>query len=177
MHFRSGTPADADAIAALHTASWRSAYADLMPAAHLNGPLAEEHLAKWRARTAELSPGRFLLLAEEGGTADELRGFIHVAVVPDGRVHVDNLHARPAHVGTGIGHRLLHHGFAWTAGRHPGQDVYLEVLHGNDRAIAFYEREGGTRTAERPVRLTADLELDEIEYTWSAATVSALVDP
>ena len=65
MHFRNGTPADADAIAALHTASWRSAYADLMPAAYPNGPLEAEHLAKWRARAAAPSPGRLLLLAEE----------------------------------------------------------------------------------------------------------------
>ncbi|WP_200304369.1 GNAT family N-acetyltransferase [Streptomyces adelaidensis] len=169
MLFRNGTTTDAERVAALHTASWRTAYAELMPGAYLDGPLREEHLAKWRARTAD-PEGRWLLLAEEG---QELRGFIHLVVAADGRVHVDNLHARPGHLGTGIGGRLLRHGFRWAAAEHPGRDVYLEVLRGNERAIGFYERQGGVRTAERPVRLTADLVLDEIEYSWSAATVGA----
>ncbi|WP_405823907.1 GNAT family N-acetyltransferase [Streptomyces sp. NBC_01390] len=168
MRIRNGTSADTESIAALHTASWRSAYTALMPAAYLAGPLAAEHLAKWRARTDGLSPGRCLLLAEQDG---ELRGFIHLDTAPDGRVHVDNLHARPDHVGTGIGRTLLHHGFAWAARHHPGQDVYLEVLAGNTRAIAFYERAGGLRTAERPLRMTAGFTVREIEYTWPAATV------
>ncbi|MER5179331.1 GNAT family N-acetyltransferase [Streptomyces sp. NPDC002896] len=169
MRFRHGTPADADRIAELHTASWRSAYAGLMPAEYLEGPLREEHLAKWRQRTAAPTAHRRLLLAEE---EDELLGFIHLDTAVDSRVHVDNLHARPGHVGTGIGHRLLRRGFAWAAAEHPGRDVYLEVLRGNDRAIAFYERQGGLRTAERTLHMAAGFALDEIEYTWPAATVS-----
>ncbi|WP_369031349.1 MULTISPECIES: GNAT family N-acetyltransferase [Streptomyces] len=169
MRIRNGTSADAESIAALHTASWRSAYTALMPAAYLAGPLAAEHLAKWRARTADLSAAdRCLLLAEQN---DELRGFIHLDTATDGRVHVDNLHARPDHVGTGIGRTLLHEGFAWAARHHPGQDIYLEVLAGNTRAIAFYERAGGLRTAERPLRLPAGFTVAEIEYTWPSAEV------
>jgi len=169
MRIRNGTSTDAESIAALHTASWRSAYTALMPAAYLAGPLAAEHLAKWRARTATPSADRCLLLAEQDG---ELRGFIHLDRATDGRVHVDNLHARPDHVGTGIGRTLLHHGFSWAARHHPGQDVYLEVLAGNTRAIAFYERAGGLRTSERPLRMAAGFTVAEIEYTWPAATVS-----
>ncbi|GAA3810813.1 GNAT family N-acetyltransferase [Streptomyces phyllanthi] len=167
MLYRNGTPSDADRVAALHTASWRSAYAGLMPAEYLSGSLPEEHRAQWRERTAEPS-GRWLLLAEEG---DELLGFIHLVTVPDGRLYVENLHVRPGRVGTGIGHGLLHRGFAWAAAEHPGRDVYLEVLSGNVRAIAFYEREGGVVTAERPATVAPGIELDEIEYTWSATAV------
>ncbi|MGY1496400.1 N-acetyltransferase family protein [Streptomyces sp. QTS52] len=169
MRIRNGTSADAESIAALHTASWRSAYTALMPAAYLDGPLAAEHRAKWRARTAALSDDRCLLLAEQDG---ELRGFIHLDTAADGRVQVDNLHARPGHVGTGVGRTLLHHGFAWAARRYPGRDVCLEVLRGNARAISFYERAGGLRTAERPLRMAAGFTLAEIEYTWPAAAVS-----
>ncbi|MGW3647315.1 N-acetyltransferase family protein [Streptomyces sp. NPDC000878] len=168
MRIRNGTSADAESIAALHTASWRSAYTALMPAAYLAGPLAAEHLAKWRTRTTELSADRCLLLAEQNG---DLCGFIHLDTATDGRVHVDNLHARPDHVGTGVGRTLLHHGFAWAARHHPGQDVYLEVLAGNARAITFYERAGGLRTAERPLRMAAGFTVPEIEYTWPAAKV------
>lgn len=171
MLIRRGTPADADRIAALHTASWRSAYATILPAAYLHGPVAEEHREKWRARTAALSGECLLLAAEEDG---ELCGFVYLRTTPDRRVHVDNLHARPDRVGTGLGHRLLRHAFAWAAAEHPGRDVFLEVLRGNDRAIVFYERHGGLRTAERPLRLAPDLVVDEVEYTWPAARVGRL---
>ncbi|WP_043455579.1 GNAT family N-acetyltransferase [Streptomyces fulvoviolaceus] len=172
MLIRKGTPADADRIAALHTASWRSAYATLMPAAYLQGPLAEEHREKWRTRTSALGADRLLLTAEEDG---EVCGFLHLCT-EDRRVHVDNLHVRPDRVGTGLGRRLLRRGFAWAATEYPGRDVFLEVLRGNDRAIVFYERQGGLRTAERPLRLAPGLVLDEIEYTWPAAQVGRLAE-
>jgi ribosomal protein S18 acetylase RimI-like enzyme len=174
MLFRKGTPADADAIAALHTASWRSAYAALLPAAYLRGPVAEEHREKWRARTADLSANGgdpLLLTAFEEG---ELRGFAYLRATDDHRVHLDNLHVHPDRVGTGLGRRLLRRGFAWAQATYPGRDVFLEVLRGNDRAIVFYERQGGLRTAERPLRLAADLVVDEVEYTWPAAQVGHL---
>ncbi|MET9382738.1 GNAT family N-acetyltransferase [Streptomyces sp. NPDC002928] len=181
MRISPGTPADADRIAALHTASWRSAYAGLMPAEYLHGPLAEEHRAKWRSRTAVAATdaGHCLLLAEEDEAGEEddeaeLCGFVNLHTAPDGRVHVDNLHVRPGRVGTGLGRLLLHRGFAWAASACPGRDVFLEVLRGNDRAIVFYERQGGLRTAERPLRLASGLVLDEIEYTWPAAVVGRL---
>ncbi|MFD9005676.1 GNAT family N-acetyltransferase [Streptomyces sp. NPDC059582] len=173
MRVRPGTPADAECVAELHTASWRSAYAGLMPATYLHGPLAEEHREKWRSRTAAATraAGHCLLLAEERG---ELCGFVHLQPARDGRVHVDNLHVRPGRVGTGLGRLLLRRGLAWAAATSPGRDVFLEVLRGNDRAIVFYERQGGLRTAERPLRLASGLVLDEIEYTWPAALVGRL---
>ncbi|MCX5359731.1 GNAT family N-acetyltransferase [Streptomyces sp. NBC_00124] len=168
MPIAPGTVADADRIAALHTASWRSAYAALLPTAYLHGPVAKEHREQWRARTASLAPDRLLLVAHEDG---ELHGFVYLCTTADGRVHVDNLHVRPDRVGTGLGRSLLRRGLAWAAAAHPGRDVFLEVLRGNDRAIVFYERQGGLRTAERPLRLAPDLVVDEVEYTWPAAQV------
>lgn len=171
MLIRRGTAADADTVAALHTASWRSAYAALLPAAYLHGPVAEEHRHKWRDRTATTAPDRLLLTAYQDG---DLCGFVYLCATADGRVHVDNLHVHPDRVGTGLGRRLLRRGFGWAAAAHPGRDVFLEVLRGNDRAIVFYERQGGLRTAERPLRLAPDLVVDEVEYTWPAAQVGRL---
>ncbi|MEU6372165.1 GNAT family N-acetyltransferase [Streptomyces sp. NPDC046909] len=168
MLIREGTPADADAIAALHTASWRSAYATLLPSSYLHGPVAEEHRQQWRTRTAALSPGQLLLTAHQDG---ELHSFVYLRPAADHSVHVDNLHVHPDRVGTGLGRLLLHRGLAWARATYPGRDVVLEVLRGNDRAIVFYERQGGLRTAERPLRLAPDLVVDEIEYTWPAEPV------
>ncbi|AZP21296.1 hypothetical protein ACIGMX_24325 [Streptomyces aquilus] len=74
----------------------------------------------------------------------------------------------------GLGRRLPRAGLAWASGTRPGRDVGLEVLRGIDRAIVFYEREGGLRTAERPLRPAPGLVVGEIEYTWPAALVGRL---
>ncbi|WP_329332980.1 hypothetical protein OG866_08495 [Streptomyces sp. NBC_00663] len=72
---------------------------------------------------------------------------------------------RPDRVGTGPGRRLLRAGLTRAATPCPGRGVVLKVLRGNDRAIVFYEREGGLRTAERPLRRAPDLVVGEVEYT------------
>jgi ribosomal protein S18 acetylase RimI-like enzyme len=161
--------ADADAVAELHTASWRTAYADLFPAHYLNGPLLEERRAVWRGRLADPVPGAALFLARE---ADTLLGFVYLEPRPDGRVLIDNLHARPGETGRGIGGRLLANALAWSATAHPGKDVYLEVLQGNTRAVAFYERQGGRRTDSRICHFDEGFSLPEFEYSWPAAAVS-----
>ncbi|MFH8366816.1 GNAT family N-acetyltransferase [Streptomyces sp. NPDC018031] len=158
---------DADAIAELHTASWRRAYTDLFPAWYLNGPLLAERRRSWRGRLAEPVPGGALFLAVETG---ELLGFTYLEPKADGRVILDNLHARPGATGRGVGGRLLRHALGWTAQAHPGRDVYLEVLQGNTRAVAFYERHGGRRTASRVCHFEQGFALPEFEYTWPAGT-------
>lgn len=157
--------ADADAVAALHTASWRSAYATLFPAHYLNGPLLAERQQVWRARLADPVPGAALFLAGHPGVP---LGFAYLEPQPDGRILLDNLHARPGDTGRGVGSRLLGHALAWSARTHPGRDLYLEVLQGNTRAVAFYERHGGRRTASRVCRFDQGFELPEFEYTWPA---------
>ncbi|WP_448322288.1 N-acetyltransferase family protein [Streptomyces sp. CO7] len=153
----------ADAVAEVHTASWRSAYAALFPADYLRGPLLAERRDLWRARLRAPVEGAALFLAHEGG---ELLGFVYLEPRADGRVLIDNLHARPGHTGRGIGGRLLRHALAHVRDVHPGRDAYLEVLQGNLRAVAFYERCGGRRTASRVCRFPQGFELPEFEYTW-----------
>ncbi|MBC9715901.1 GNAT family N-acetyltransferase [Streptomyces sp. TRM66268-LWL] len=168
MEIRTAAPTDADAVAALHTASWRRAYANLFPAEYLAGPLLAERRTVWRARLAEPLPGAALFLAEDAEDAEELAGFVYLEPRPDGRILLDNLHARPGNTGRGLGSRLLAHALAWSATAHPGRDVYLEVLQGNTRAVAFYERHGGRRTDSRTCRFDQGFELPEYEYTWPA---------
>lgn len=153
----------ADAVAEVHAASWRSAYANLFPADYLRGPLLAERRDLWRARLRAPVDGAALFLAREGG---ELLGFVYLEPRADRRVLIDNLHARPGHTGRGIGGRLLRHALAHTGTAHPGRDAYLEVLQGNTRAVAFYERCGGRRTASRVCRFPQGFELPEFEYTW-----------
>lgn len=146
MRIRTAAPADAERIAALHTASRRSTYAALMPAGYLHGPPADLSVAC-------CSPRR---------TARKRVRSTARSKVPCGASSAST--RPPAATST------------WTTCT-SGRDVFLEVLRGNDRAIVFYERQGGLRTAERPLRLASGLVLDEIEYTWPAARVGRVAGP
>jgi hypothetical protein len=90
MEITTAVATDADAVAELHTASWRRAYATLFPAQYLDGPLLAERQQVWRARLAEPTPGAALFLAMETSV---LLGFIYLEPQPDGRILLDNLHA------------------------------------------------------------------------------------
>lgn len=173
MEITTGVATDADAVAELHTASWRRAYVTLFPVQYLDGPLLAERQQVWQARLAEPVPGAALFLA----MASVLLGFVYLEPQPDGRVLLNNLHARPGDTGRGLGRRLLGHALAWSATAHPGQDVYLQVLQGNTRAVAFYERHGGRRTATRICRFDQGFELPEFEYTWPASVPASTRSP
>ncbi|MDX2389284.1 MULTISPECIES: N-acetyltransferase [unclassified Streptomyces] len=167
MEIRTGRKSDAAEVAAMHAESWRTAYAGIMPSSFLAGPLLEDRLELWLGRLDEPHPGATLFVAEE---AAEMQGFAYLILQSDGRLLLDNLHARPGRTGSGIGSRLLAHALGWAADEHPGSSVYLEVLHANTRAIAFYERHGALRTDERVCRFEQGFELPELEYAWPATS-------
>ncbi|MGW2540662.1 N-acetyltransferase family protein [Kitasatospora sp. NPDC001574] len=166
---RRGTGRDAEAVAGLHAASWRTAYAGIVPAPALGDGLAAERREIWALRLTvdygdpEVTPE--LLVAER---ADVVVGFAYLVPQPDGRVLLDNLHVRPGLTGGGIGRELMDAALAHVATRHPGADLYLEVLTANARAVAFYERAGGRRTATGEGVFPGGYRLPEYEYTWPA---------
>lgn len=170
MRIRPGAASDVEAVARLHTDSWRTAYAGIMSDEYLNGPLYEERLALWHANLATPSPGAALFLAEDD-TA--LLGFVYLAPQPDGRVLLDNLHVRPTDKRRGTGTHLLRHAMHWTRTEHPGHPMFLEVLEANTPAISFYERHGGTCTHKRLVDWPQGFSLPEREYAWSPTDLLA----
>ncbi|WP_280405938.1 GNAT family N-acetyltransferase [Nocardia brasiliensis] len=163
MRIRPGGGPDAESVAALHTHSWQTAYAGIMPDAYLHGSLLEDRLALWRNRLGGAPSDGTLFIADD---ANGLLGFAYLVPRPDGCLLIDNLHVQPRLKRSGIGGRLLRHVLAWAATAHPGTTVYLEVLKDNTPAIAFYERNGATRTDERTAHFEQGFELPELEYTW-----------
>jgi ribosomal protein S18 acetylase RimI-like enzyme len=136
IHLRDATAADSDAVADLLTASWRDAYAALLPASVLGG-LPALHRQMWRAHFAAPRAG-VVLLAEEDGA---LAGFC-AAWLEDGECYVDNLHLRPGRRGGGLGPLLLGSVAAALAARGATRAA-LTIIDGNDRAARFYARLGG----------------------------------
>lgn len=135
---REAGPADADAIIALHVASWRATYRGILPDAFLAAPLEAALGAKWRDLFARgLPPGALLVAEDSAGLA----GFVAAWRRPAG-AEVDNLHVRPGLHGRGLGRRLL--GEAARRLHAMGcRAAWLEVLEGNDAALRFYTRLGG----------------------------------
>lgn len=142
LALRDAGPADAEAVAALHAASWRAAYRGILSDDYLDGPIGSERLALWRGRLAEPGPGQMVVLAEAGS---ELAGFACCSLDHDPRwgTLVDNLHAAPERRGQGIGRALLREVARRLSAAAPGRPVHLWCIDDNRPAAAFYARVGG----------------------------------
>ena len=142
LRVRPASPADADAIAALHVASWRAAYRGILADAFLNGPVESDRLRLWGERLAVPADDQVLLVADTDGA---LAGFVCCFAGRDARwgSYIHNLHADPASRGRGTG-RALMGALAQTLGsRVPDRPVHLFCLAANAPARRFYERIGG----------------------------------
>jgi ribosomal protein S18 acetylase RimI-like enzyme len=157
---RPATIDDADELAAVLVASWRAAYAGLLPAEFLADLDVAARGQQWRE-----------ILGAGSGTAlvahraDRMAGFVAVGPALDGAPGEGALYAiyvDPASWGTGIGHRL--HEAGLQALREQGfAEVGLWVLRDNARAITFYQRHGWSLDGRSQIdRYFAGLELDEV---------------
>ena len=146
---RLATPDDADAIAALHAESWRSAYPGLVPDEELGAALDGERRQFWRSRFAAPDPDRRVVFVITSN--DLLVGFacLLADAEPEHGPLLDNLHVRPGWRGHGIGRRLLHESRAWSRAIAPGQPMHLWVLEGNTPARRFYRNQGAVEVERR----------------------------
>lgn len=142
MKVRDAVPGDAPAIARIHVESWRETYSGVMDEENFGEAALDRRLRFWTGYL-EMDPrqGRMVV----GSIGDEISGFANAgrAVGPDaehGHAVVRDLQLYSIYVlardhGTGLGQALLDAAI----GDAPAQ---LWVLDGNERAIAFYRRNG-----------------------------------
>jgi len=135
MIIRVATETDRPAIAAVQSASWRSAYTNVLSKEYLDNRLDDDIAAHWRQQ--EIKDGDVVMVAEDG----DLIGFIAIWVRPT--PYIDNLHVLPEFRSQGIGRMLMRTGAKalLDAGQ---RTAYLWVVAGNTSAIRFYERLGGS---------------------------------
>jgi ribosomal protein S18 acetylase RimI-like enzyme len=150
LSLRPATAADVAAIAALHTASWREAYAEILDPAFLDGPIEADRLAVWEGRLRRPREGQLVQVAQT--QTGEVAGFVCAFRDADARWGslVDNLHVSPALRGHGLGERLLRAAAARLAEDGAKGGLHLWVFEANTAALRFYERLGG-RVVERMV--------------------------
>jgi len=142
LEIRLAGPADADAIAELHAASWRSAYRGIFSDAYLDGDILPERRLHWRdCLETDPRPDCGVLIATEDGACV---GFICVRLEADSvwGPLLDNLHVRPDRKGSGIGRRLIKDGAAWVRTRGSYDSWHLWVIDSNTPARRVYEHLG-----------------------------------
>jgi len=160
---RPAEPADARALAAVHVATWRDAYAGLLPGEVLASLDAGAWAARHHGRLTAPAEGTFVLVFEvEGEVAGFVSGGRGRDELPGGEVYA--IYVDPRRQGRGAGRRLLaaaeqklaEAGFT---------DASLWVLAGNAPARGFYEAQGwhgdGTR---KPWPVTESVSVPEVRY-------------
>ncbi len=138
---------DAERIAAVHDAAWRSAYRGLIPGAELERMIARRGPRWWDAAIARGSRLLVLDFADEiGGYASYGRN--RVQSLPH-RGELFELYLAPQFQGLGFGRKLFEAARADLAENgYPSMLVW--ALAGNERALDFYERLGGKRVRCAP---------------------------
>ncbi|NUS52515.1 MAG: GNAT family N-acetyltransferase [Nocardioidaceae bacterium] len=149
VEIRTATTDDLDAVGRVHAASRAAAYAGLVPPDALARVTPATQAEVWRQRMAASPAPSALLVAIEGG---ELVGFTH-GTGREERAELDAIHLAPDRLGSGVGQALhdalLDEFVGWGCVR-----AELWVLRGNERAQAFYRRNGWAhdgRTSEHDV--------------------------
>ncbi len=140
---------DARALALLGAATMLETYAELIDGADILAHCENRHAAAvyaawladarvtiWIAHTARDAPIGYLVLMP--------------ATLPEPDPHPDDMEVQRIYVlsrfhGTGIGHQLMGHAIAETGARR----LVLGVLKRNERAVAFYRRQGFAEIGSR----------------------------
>lgn len=144
---------DCEAIAALHTSSWRRTYRGMMSDAFLDGPALDNRRRIWRERLTVANPRQFVCVADLNAN---VVGFICAFVDHDAvwGSYIDNLHVAPDMHRAGIGRALMRRASEWLCAVAPRAGVYLWVMEANTPARSFYHRFGardaGTVSLEDP---------------------------
>ena len=129
IELRAATEDDAAAIAAIWAAGWRDGHVGNVPD-ELVGARTDE---SFRTRAPALVPGTTVAVVD-----GEIAGF--VTVVGD---ELDQVYVDARHRGSGIADALLADGERRVAAA-GHSEAWLVVVPGNDRALAFYARNGWT---------------------------------
>jgi ribosomal protein S18 acetylase RimI-like enzyme len=103
---RHARPADFEGIAALHTASWRTAYRGALSDDYLSGDILEDRTALWQERFSRAASNQLVLVAEEERS---LLGFAcaYLNDHPHWGSLLDNIHVGPDSHRRGVGSTLL----------------------------------------------------------------------
>ena len=132
---------DAEAIACLHTASWRRTYRGMMTDEFLDAGALENRRRVWHERLGTPAVNQHTVVAQHSSA---IVGFICAFADEDPiwGSYIDNLHVAHDMHRRGVGRRLMRSVGEWLCHAKPERGVYLWVMEANASARRFYERLG-----------------------------------
>lgn len=141
---RSTTVDDAFCIRKMQADSWNLTYPNKKAGVTLEW--VKERTSKWlTAEGVEKSRQHFSNIIKDSDNyhcvaaeADEIVGVMHASKA-NGAQHLEMIYIKQSKFGTGLAQRLIDTAFAWFDMTKP---IVLEVANYNQRAIAFYIRNG-----------------------------------
>lgn len=167
MEFRDAQPSDADDIAHVHAASWRTAYQGILTQAFLDHVAGDDRRRFWRTRFAEPDAGTRLIRV----AVDRARivAFMCTWLDRDDRwgALLDNLHVVPDRKGQGLGGALIGQAASWVIGQRPSSPLHLWVYEANHQAREFYERLGGQVVERACPRAPDGSDVPAVRYVWT----------
>jgi GNAT superfamily N-acetyltransferase len=164
---RTAGAADAEAIAALHAESWRTAYRGALSDEYLSGDVMADRRALWQQRLDAPRPNQQVIVAE---TNDGLAGFACVFAAEHAQWGslLENIHVSQALQGQGLGRRLLCGAAAWCAEAAPRQGLHLSVLQGNLGAQRFYAGLGAANVGEEMWNAPDGRVIPTYRFAWAS---------
>lgn len=146
---------DAAQIAAIHCASWRDAYANVLDPTFLAGPIEDDRRSLWLDRMTMPLENQTVLVADTASTG--LAAFICAYRNHDPRWGslIDNLHVLPLFRGRHIGEKLMCAAATAIQSEVATAGLHLWVFEANQAGLRFYERLGGEVVERGPSELSA----------------------
>ncbi|MER8863189.1 GNAT family N-acetyltransferase [Mesorhizobium sp. M0751] len=138
------TEQEIPAVSRLLGQSWRHIYSPIL-GAETTARLSDERHAPERLAAELGDDSKMSFVAERADGS--LAGYAMAAMDDKGEVMLERLHIDKSEYGTGLAADLLHAVLAAHAGI---PSIALEVIEGNDRAIAFYRKHGFEVVERRP---------------------------
>ncbi|MER9236866.1 GNAT family N-acetyltransferase [Mesorhizobium sp. M0622] len=143
---RAMTEQDVPSVSLLIGESWRRTYSPIMGAETAARISDEDHtLQRIAAELTDTNKMSFVAERPDGSIA----GYAMAKMNEAGDVMLDRLHIDQSEYGTGLAANILHAVFAAHSGI---PSIALEVLEGNDRAMAFYRKHGSKWSIAGPRR-------------------------
>ena len=158
-------PADAEALAQVHVASWRESYRGLLPDAYLARMSVADFTRRFRRSLTYPGPNDVTLAAaDREGLLGYAQGGPSRSRRP-GEAEIATLYVLKCAQGLGAGKRLMI-GAARALAAQGARSLMISVLADNRRARGFYEHLGGQAEAPRAERGPGGALLQEVAYRW-----------
>ena len=133
---------DAIEIKELLRETWNSTYADILSPDEIEKVTSEWHSLKLLRKQIK-NPKVLFLVVKLG---DELIALCNTSIMKGDHINIQRLYVRPGYQGQGIGSKLIKE----VSIRFPKcRKIDLEVEEQNDRAIAFYQKQGFKKVGKK----------------------------